>query len=144
MARAKRTVLVVEDSANDAALIRVAFRKLGFSDLFQTVVNVKEAIRYLKGEQAYADIGRFPTPDLVLLDHQMPGDGVEIIKWIRDQPSLRSLPVVVFSGSEDPRHERDAIACGANAYYQKPQSFGEFTETVRKIIETWALGGTAP
>src|SRR5256885_606006 len=99
MAQAKRTVLVVEDCADDAALIRVAFRKLGFSDLFQTVENVEDAIRYLKREQAYADARRFPTPDLVLLDHQMPGDGVEIIKWIRDQPALRSLPIVVFSGS---------------------------------------------
>ena len=133
----------MEDVGDDAALIRVAFRKLGFSDLFQTVQSVKDAFGYLKRENPYADPAKFPTPDLIILDHQMPGDGCHIIKWIREQPRLLSLPVVVFSGSEDPKHQRDAIACGANAYYQKPQSFGEFTETVRKIIETWALGGTA-
>src|SRR2546423_6011475 len=82
MAQPKRTVLVVEDCADDAALIRIAFRKLGFSDLFQSVINVEQAIHYLKGTQA--DPGKFPAANLVLLDHQMPGDGIEIIKWIRN------------------------------------------------------------
>src|SRR5438309_12114444 len=99
MTRPKRTVLVVEDAADDAALIRVAFRKLGFSDLFQTVENVQEAIRYLSRELAFADTRSYPIPDLVLLDHQLPGDGGEFIKWIREQPHLSSLPIVYFRGS---------------------------------------------
>src|SRR5438270_12322757 len=142
MTRPKRTVLVVEDAADDAALIRVAFRKLGFSDLFQTVENVQEAIRYLSREEAFADTRRYPTPDLVLLDHQLPGDGGQIIKWIREQPRLRSLPIVVFSGSEDSRHKSHALQLGANAYYLKPGSFQHFTETVRHIIEHWAFADT--
>src|SRR5438105_7037063 len=93
MPQPKRTVLVVEDCADDAALIRIAFRKLGFSDLFQSVINVQQAIHYLKGTQS--DPGKFPAANLVLLDHQMPGDGIEIIKWIRNQPELGSLPIVV-------------------------------------------------
>ena len=142
MAQPKRTVLVVEDCADDAALIRIAFRKLGFSDLFQSVKNVEDAVDYLKGTQT--DPGKFPAADLVLLDHQMPGDGVEIIKWIRDQPRLRSLPIVVFSGSDNPSHKSDALRAGADAYLQKPQAYDEFTVAVRKIIERWALGGKGP
>ena len=55
---------------------------------------------------------------------------------------LRSLPIVVFSGSEDPRHKSHALQLGANAYYLKPGSFQHFTETVRHIIEHWAFADT--
>ena len=137
MTRDKRTILVVEDSGNDAALIRVAFRKAGFEDYFQTVGRPAEALRYLRGEGEYADRKKFPFPDLILLDHKMPGDGWEIIEWVRQQRELAHLPVVVFSGSEDPNHQKKAYDLGANAYHIKPHNLEEFTETVKRIGELW-------
>ena len=142
MTKGQRTILVVEDSGDDAVLIRVAFRKAGFDDPFQTVGHPGEALRYLKGEGEYADRARFPFPHLILLDHKMPGDSWEIIEWVRRRPELRSLPVVVFSGSADPSHEKKAYDLGANAYHVKPQNFEEFTETVKRIGEFWLRGGS--
>ena len=131
---------MVEDSGNDAALIRVAFRKAGFEERFQTVGRPGEALRYLKGEGEYADRAKFPFPDLILLDHKMPGDGWEVIEWVRAQPKLELLPVVVFSGSDDPNHQKKALELGANAYHVKPQSFERFTATVKRICEFWLRG----
>ena len=140
MTKGKRTILVVEDSGDDAVLIRVAFRKAGFDDPFQTVGHPGEALRYLKGEGEYADRVRFPFPDLILLDHKMPGDGWEVIEWVRQQRELAYLPVVVFSGSEDPNHQKKAYDLGANAYHIKPHNLEEFTETLKKIGELWLRG----
>ena len=140
MTSRKRTVLVVEDNGQDAALIRVAFRKAGFEERFETIGDPGGALRYLRGEGEYADRAKFPFPDLILLDHKMPGDGWEVIEWVRAQPKLELLPVVVFSGSDDPNHQKKALELGANAYHVKPQSFERFTATVQRICEFWLRG----
>ena len=141
MIKGERAILVVEDSGNDAALIGAAFRKAGFEERLLTVQQPGEAIRYLKGEEQYADRAKFPFPHLILLDHKMPGDGWEIIEWIRQRPELNYLPVVVFSGSDDPNHQKKACDLGANAYHVKPQGFEEFTATLKRIGEFWLRGG---
>lgn len=135
-----RTVLVVEDSSDDAALIRVAFHKAGFNHLLQTAPSTEDALRYLKGEGQYTNRQLFPVPAFVLLDHAMPCDGLEVLQWVRQQPQFSSLPVVVFTGSQDPRHETMVMQAGASAYHLKPQRFEDFVKTIRKIGETWLPG----
>src|SRR5207302_708958 len=119
------------------ALIRIAFRKAGFEHLFQTVRDVEEGKRYLAGAGQYAEREKFPQADLVLLDHQMPGDGLAILRWAREKQALAGLPMVVFSGSDNPQHRQSSLEAGANAYYCKPQDFQRFVESVKGIIETW-------
>jgi CheY-like chemotaxis protein len=135
------TVLVVEDNGDDVELIRVAFRKIGFEERLEMVWRPGEAICYLKGEGKYSDRAKFPFPDLVLLDHKMPGDGWEVIEWVRERADLNLLPVVVFSGSDDPSHQKKAAELGANAYEIKPQSFDNFIATLGRICEFWLRGG---
>src|ERR1051325_1882252 len=137
---ANHTVLVVEDSSDDAALIRVAFRKAGFNHLLQTVSSSADAFRYLKGEGQYSDRRIFPIPAFVLLDHAMPCDGLEVLQWIRERPQFSSLPVIIFTGSQNPEHETAVMQAGANAYHLKPQGFEDFVKTIRKIGETWLPG----
>jgi CheY-like chemotaxis protein len=133
----QRALLVVEDSDNDAALIEMALRKTGFVNPFRVVGRPEEAIRYLEGAGQYADRGKFPFPDLILLDHKMPGDGWVVIGWVRQRPELKSTRIVVFSGSDDPIHKQKACELGANDYQIKPQDFDEFTRTVRGIADAW-------
>jgi CheY-like chemotaxis protein len=140
MARTKRTVLVVEDSSDDAGLIRLAFCKAGFEHLFRTVESIDEGRRYLTGEGQYGDREKFPQPDLVVLDHQMPGDGMGILRWARGQPALAALPMVVFSGSDNPGHRQSSLEAGANAYYNKPVNFERFVASVKGMIEAWVPG----
>jgi CheY-like chemotaxis protein len=129
----------VEDDADDASLIRMAFRRAGFDEHFEMVTGVEEALGYLSGEGKYADRASFPFPNLVMLDHKMPGDGWPVIEWVRQRPELALLPVVVFSGSDDPSHQKKASDLGANAYHVKPQNFEEFVDVVRRIREFWLL-----
>jgi CheY-like chemotaxis protein len=134
-----RALLVVEDSDDDAALIRRAFQKGGFTNPFLVVARPEEAIRYLQGDGEYVDRARFPFPHLVLLDHRMPGDGRVVIEWVRKRPDLAAVRIVVFSGSENPQHEREAYELGANDYRRKPHSFEEFTRAVKRIVELWLI-----
>jgi CheY-like chemotaxis protein len=130
-------MLVVEDSDNDAALIEMALRKTGFVNPFRMVGCPADAIRYLEGAGKYADRGKFPFPHLILLDHKMPGDGWVVIGWVRARPKLKSMRIVVFSGSDDPTHKQRACEFGADDYYVKPQEFDEFTRAVRRIADAW-------
>jgi len=70
----------------------------------------------------------------------MPGDGAGIVRWVREQPALAGLPIVVFSGSDDPKHREESLEAGANAYYDKPPEFTGFAASVKVIIETWVPG----
>lgn len=138
---AERTVLVVDDSGEDVNLIRVAFRKAGFDNPVQAVCGSEEALQFLKGESDYADRMKFPFPHLIILDHRMPGDALEVIRWVRGRPDSPLLPIVVFTGSTNPTYQQEAYDAGANAYHIKPQTFEEFVAVIKKIAEFWLMGG---
>jgi CheY-like chemotaxis protein len=144
VALADRTVLVVDDSAADVHLIRAAFQKSGFNNAIHAVSDPEAALRFLKGEGDYADRVKFPFPHLIILDHGMPGDAVEVIRWVRRRPDLQFLAVVVFTGSANPDYEKEARNAGANAYHVKPQSFQEFVTVIKRIADFWLLGGPLP
>jgi len=135
-----RSLLVVEDSDDDAKLIETAFRKAGFANPFRVVGSPNEALLYLNAEGRFSDRARYPFPDLVLLDHKMPGDGWVVLEWVRRRAELSTLAVVIFSGSDDPDHHRKAMELGASAYHLKPSGFAQFIECVRQIAETWLEG----
>ena len=137
---AKKAVLVVEDSVLDCELIRRSLRQEGVAVHF--VRDAQGAMSYLHGEGRYAERERFPFPSLVILDHHMGGiTDWEVLRRIREQTEFKSLPVVVFSGSERPETQRAALALGANAYHLKPTNFDEFSVEVRRISEQWVEGG---
>lgn len=140
MSATSTTILVIEDSGDDAELIRVAFRKAGFENTLKILWNPNEALDYLEGKGDFSDRIRFPFPALVMLDHKLPGDGWPVIEWVRRQTKLDWLPVVVFSGSDDPNHQQKAFDLGANAYHIKPQTFEDFTATIKRIGEFWLKG----
>ena|SRR6266704_6555443 len=138
---AERTVLVVDDSGEDINLIGMAFQKSGFNHPVQAVSDSEEALQFLKGEGDYADRAKFPFPHLIILDHQMPGDALDVVRWVRRRPDSTLLPIVVFTGSTNPNYEREAYDAGANAYHIKPQTFEEFVAVVKRIAEFWLMGG---
>jgi CheY-like chemotaxis protein len=132
-----RLILVVEDSGDDAALIRLAFRRAGFDNRIQTAENIQAGLDYLAGTGQYVDRVKFPFPGLIMLDHKMPGDGWAVIEWVRQRPEMVSVPVVVFSGSTDPNHQRKSMELGASAYHVKPQDFSDFIRVIASIGESW-------
>ena len=134
----QKTILVVDDSESDAELIKRAFQKTGFNSRICWVCDGQQALAYLHGEGKFAERAQFPLPNLVLLDHSLPGtSGWETLRWMKGQPQFKELPVVVFSGSEHPEHEQKARALGANAYHVKPSDFAQFCAVIRRIGEFW-------
>src|SRR5438874_8305913 len=93
-------ILLVEDREDDITLIRRAFERAKIPNPLQVVRDGSEAISYLAGERKFSNRAEYHLPALVLLDLKMPGvDGFEVLRWLRLQPELRSLLVVVLTSS---------------------------------------------
>src|SRR5207247_2340739 len=83
-------------------------------------------------------------PELVILDLKLPkGDGLQVLKILRDDAHTRRLPVVVLSSSSEERDIVQSYELGANSYVRKPVDFGEFSEAVRQLAIYW-LGLNEP
>src|ERR1041384_7596118 len=110
---ARPVILLVDDNPHDVVLIRLAFRRVGIIDTIHLVKDGVEAMRYIKGEGVYADRHQFPIPTLVLLDLKMPQtSGFEVLEWIREQPGLASVVIVVMSGSKNDKDIERAYSLG--------------------------------
>jgi CheY-like chemotaxis protein len=132
------TVLHIDDDPNDTELLRAATSKADVKFILHNVEDGDQAIAYLSGQGAYADRKRYQMPSLVLLDLKLPrATGFEILKWIREHPSLGGLPVVVLSGSELQEDIRQAYAIGANCYLVKPHGFAALVDMVKSISTVW-------
>src|ERR1051325_11431606 len=91
-------ILLAEDREDDVLLIRRAFKKAHLLNPLHVVHDGEEAIAYLKGEGQYANRAEYPLPALLLLDLKMPRrDGFDVLTWIRQEPGLSALRVVVRS-----------------------------------------------
>lgn len=115
-----RPILYAEDDENDAFLMRLALQRAGIQRPLVVVPDGMQAIRAL--EDACRP-GADSEPGLVLLDLNMPvRTGFDVLKWIRAQPQLRDLAVIVLSSSNHQKDIDAAAALGANRYVVKPSS----------------------
>lgn len=138
MTAADQTILLVEDDVNDVLLIERAFHKAGLSNPLQAVTNGESAIAYLSGDGAYADRQRYPLPVMMLVDLKLPRrTGLEFLDWIRAQPVLKRLPVVVLTSSAQMLDVNRAYEAGANSYVVKPVGFDDLMSLVRSVVRYW-------
>jgi len=128
------TILLVEDEPNDAVLAQIALQRIIPGVSLPVVSDGIQAVEYLKGSGLYADRSLYPFPDVVLLDLKLPLlDGFEVLRWIRQQPELKFLPVIGLTGSL--RNEDTKLACeaGANLCVLKAQGFRRLAELVMQV-----------
>ena len=125
-------ILIVEDSPDDAALIQAALKKSLPQSSNHLVFYGWEAQAYLSRTSPYHDWDRYPAPSLIILDLRLPDTtGFEILEWMAESKWLEKIPVIVFTASEDPEHERRAYALGVRKYMRKPDDYGELVDAVR-------------
>lgn len=128
-------ILLVEDSPDDILLTEEALSDAKIANDLHAVMDGEAAMAFLRNEGEHAGA---PRPDLVILDLNLPRkDGREVLKEIREDPELTSLPVIVLSTSGAPEDIAGAYARHVNAYIQKPVDFDEFLRVVRSMEEFW-------
>jgi len=127
-------ILHVEDDSDDAFFVTHAFRKGLPECVVRRVNDGRAAINYLEGAGEFATPGN-PKADIVLLDLKMPGvDGFEVLEWIRGRPQLKSLQVVVLSGSSVAKDKDLAFQLGANAYFVKTPEYADVVAFVAGFL----------
>ena len=138
-------ILLAEDSETDAELTLRALRRNNLANRVQWVKDGEEALEWLTSTGRYADRPRGMRPKLVLLDIKMPRvDGIEVLRRMKSDPTLRQIPVVVMTSSNEDRDVLETYDLGVNSYIVKPVDFTAFLETVGKIGLYWVLTNRVP
>jgi DNA-binding response OmpR family regulator len=132
------TVLHIDDDPNDTELLQAASRRAGVPFVMQHIHDGEQAIAYLSGSGVYGDRRRYPLPELILLDLKLAGtSGFEVLKWVRSHSQLRTMPIVVLSGSERQEHIQLAYSMGANSYIVKPPGFQQLVRVAEALHTVW-------
>ena len=135
-----RCILQVEDNENEAFLLRKIFDRTGIGNPVRVVTDGQMAVDYLSGAGHFADREKHPLPVLVLLELNLPKkDGLQVLDWIRRQPALKNLVVILFTSSSHPEMVKRAYELGANSYVTKPFSLLETME-MAQALKAWWLG----
>jgi len=131
-------ILLVEDNRMDVELTLDAFRQVRLGNSVHVSSRGEDALDYLLGEGEFSDRGKYPMPNLVLLDLRLPGmDGFEVLRRVKGHQRLRRLPVIVLTSSKEEGDRALSYDIGANSYLVKPVSFEGFLDVVRKIDDYW-------
>ncbi len=139
------TILLVEDDPNDVFLIQRAFRKANLANPIQVMNDGEAAVQYLSGQEPYADRDRYPLPMLMLLDLKLPRrSGLEVLEWLKQQPKLKRLPVVVLTSSREHTDLNRAYDLGANSYLVKPVAFDSLLSMVQTLNQYWLIINESP
>ncbi|MGB3765817.1 MAG: response regulator [Phormidesmis sp.] len=132
------SLLLVEDDANDVFLIKRAFKRANFKVPVSVVSDGDEAIGYLQGIDAYGDRAQHPIPSLIMLDLKLPRrSGLEVLEWLRAQPVLRRIPVIILTSSQESIDVDKAYEVGVNSYLVKPVTFNELSAMAQSIESYW-------
>ena len=129
-------ILLVEDDESHALLVERVLRRARLANRIVTFRDGDEAVAYLER----AGDGAEDLPALVLTDFHVQGrNGLDVLAWIRKQPALEGVPVVMYSGSGEAEHINRAFELGVDAYLVKPVAFDALLDAIDDIKLPWAL-----
>ncbi|MBS7639835.1 MAG: response regulator [Candidatus Bathyarchaeia archaeon] len=129
------TILLVEDSMDDALITKRAMSKVNIMGRLIIVNDGEEALKLLRREGEYKD---FTLPSLIILDLKMPKvNGFEVLRELRRDERLRVLPVIVFTSSDRSEDIELAYRLGCNSYIVKPVRFEDFLRVMEEIKRYW-------
>jgi CheY-like chemotaxis protein len=137
-------VLLAEDNDDDVFILRRAVKQAGVNNPLHVVVDGQETLDYLSGAGKFADRAAYPLPHVLLLDLKLPlRPGLEILAWIRGQPALRSLTVVVLTSSAEQRDLKGARELGARFYLVKPPKPKTLADMMAMFRAEWESSGAS-
>lgn len=136
-------ILLVEDNPDHVMLIKKALGDDKVIKQIDVCVDGQEAIDYLHDRKKYEDLEKYPRPGLILLDIGLPRkSGLEVLSYLKNDESLKLIPVIMFTTSQRDEDIRAAYEDGANSYITKPVDFAEFVQTVKNLKIYWCLINT--
>ena len=145
MANHEFSVLLVEDDLNDIFLVKRAFKMARVQSPLHIVTDGVEAMNYLRGQDRFSDRRAYPLPKLIVIDIKMPRkSGFEVLEWVKRDPLLRRIPIVIVSSSENPADINRSYELGANAYMVKPVDFQAVEHLFQSITHYWGLECAKP
>jgi len=140
-----QTILMVDDDADSLFLMRAAFEMAKCNYPLQEAHDGENAIAYLKGEGPHADRNKFPLPTVMLLDLNMPRkDGFDVLTWVRAQPGLRRLTIIILTASIRPEDVTRAFDLGTTSFLVKPNSLEALAAMLRCLSEWMQLNQFPP
>ncbi|HEX2328810.1 MAG TPA: response regulator [Candidatus Angelobacter sp.] len=138
-------VLYLEDVVSDAQLAMAEFRRMGMGKHVVHMRDGAELLTYLHGIDNPPRGKPNAVPSLVILDLGLPEvHGMQLLNILRSRRSLRKIPVVVFSGSEDPSVVAAAYEAGACSFVWKSGDLAEFRKALYGIVEYWTQFNRVP
>lgn len=137
-------ILLVEENLDHAVLVQALLDYHGLGRNVTVAQSLGEAKTYLKGEWPFQDGTRYPRPSLIILDYQLnEGTGLDLLEWLVEDGRLRDIPVIVFTGCEDPAIRDEALALGAHDFLLKPGGFEDLGKAIEKLVRQgpWGASG---
>jgi len=145
MREAPVEILLVEDNPSDEELTIHTLRANHLANNIQIVRDGAEALDFIFRTGAFADRATDEFPKVILLDLKLPKvDGLEVLRRVRDDPSTRSIPVVVLTSSREESDIVESYRLGVNSYIVKPVDFKQFAEMVTQLGLYWLLLNQPP
>lgn len=140
-----RKLLLVEDNAQDEALMLRALRRTHLANPIDVVRDGQQAVDYLLQQGEFVHLQGQPNPTVVLLDIGLPKlSGLEVLERIRAHERTRRMPVVILTSSDEDRDRLRSYDGGANSFVRKPLDFGEFAQTVASLGVYWLATNMPP
>jgi CheY-like chemotaxis protein len=129
-------ILIVDDDEPSRILIEASLSALRLANPVVMACDGDDAVRQLQPCLR----NEAPVPVLVMLDGQMPGrSGLEVLRWLRQQPALQDVPAIMLTGMSDVDSIQNAYSSGAASYLVKPVAFEALADVIRGLQRPWAL-----
>ena len=139
-----KPILLVEDNPKDLELTLIALERSQLANEVVVVRDGAEALDYLHARGTYASRPA-GNPAVILLDLKLPKvDGLEVLRFIRDTPALKSIPVVMLTSSKEEQDLLRSYELGVNAYVVKPVEFQQFVSAIADLGVFWAVLNEPP
>ncbi|MBD0343774.1 MAG: response regulator [Coleofasciculus sp. Co-bin14] len=133
-----KSLLLVEDSDEDFETFRRMMRKVSFTNPIYRCVDGDEALDFLYHTGNYIDPAQAPRPAIILLDLNLPGtDGREVLAQLKQNDALKTIPVVVFTTSSNPKDIEACYRYGVSGYILKPINISILMKTIQIFIDYW-------
>lgn len=138
-------IVLIEDNATDAELFIRVLKKRGLADRLIWLKDGREALDFFFRQGAYAGRDATSRPTVIFLDMRLPKvDGLDVLRTIKTEERLKTVPVVVLTSSTVNGDKEEAYKLGANSYVNKPVDFESFASVIEVVARYWLEVNSPP